>query len=269
MPRVRAVPRLPCGRPDGSPAFPGARREGKGLPPPLERAAPQPLAATFRSLSLMQVISGEGDRLGAADDLFPYLGGPDDAHAFSELVFGDAPRFGTGAAKPHLALVGNELSHEVLELWQPGRCDALAAAFAPQAHRLDRAEDDGVLSCRGGDVGGNEGQRCPLRLIPAPGAVEDELLVHFCLSTVMVRRPSSCASVDVTRCPSSLANEGRSSLAAGSLTTTSSDSPIGTLVIRGRNSCARPSAQPIAPASNTCIGPGATLASIWKPEQTR
>ena len=77
---------------------------------------------------------------------------------------------------------------------------------------------------------------CPLRLITAPGAVEDQLLVHFCLSTVMVRRPSSCASVDVIRCPSSLAREGKSSLAAGSLTTTSSDSPIETLAIWRRNS---------------------------------
>jgi len=36
----------------------------------------------------------------------------------------------------------------------------------------------------------------------------------------------------VIRCPSSLASEGRSSLAAGSLTTTSSDLPTGTSAIR-------------------------------------
>src|SRR5256712_9718566 len=180
--------------------------------------------------------SGEDDRLGTGDDLFHYLGGPDDAHAVCQLLWGDSPRLGTGATKPHLALVGDELSHEIVELWQPGRLDALAAAFAPEATRFDRAEDDRVLSRRGRDVGGNEGQRCPLRIFMAPGAVEDQLLVHFCLSTVMVRRPSSCASVDVIRCPSSLAREGRSSLAAGSLTTTSSDSPIETLAICRRNS---------------------------------
>src|SRR5207302_10021020 len=128
-------------------------------------------------------------------------------------------------AKPQRALVADELSKEIVELGQPVCLDAVAAAFAPQANRFDGAEDDCLLSRRGRDVGGNEGQRCPLRLFTAPGAVEDQLLVHFCLSTVMVRRPSSCASVDVIRCPSSLAREGRSSLAAGSLTTTSSDSP--------------------------------------------
>src|SRR2546421_465312 len=139
-------------------------------------------------------------------------------------------------AEPDFALVGDELSHQIAELGQPGRLDALASACASQAHRFDRAEDDGLLSCRGRDIGGDEGQCCPLRLVTAPGAGKDELLVHFCLSTAMVRRPSSCASVDVTRCPSSLASEGRSSLAAGSLTTTSNDPPMGTSLIRRRNS---------------------------------
>src|SRR5712692_8543954 len=189
-----------------------------------------------RSLADLSFASGEGDRLGTGDDLFHYLGGPDDAHAVYQLLWGDAPRFGTGPAKPHLALVGDELSHEIVELRKPVRLDALAAALAAQANRFDRAEDNCLLSRRGRDVGGNEGQRCPLRLFTAPGAVEDELLVHFCLSTVMVRRPSSCASVDVIRCPSSLARDGRSSLAAGSLTTTSSDPPIETLAIWRRNS---------------------------------
>src|SRR5438309_8365917 len=184
----------------------------------------------------MSFASGEGDRLGTGDDLFHYLGGPDDAHTVCQLVLGDASRFGTGPAKPDLALIGDELSHKIVEFRQAGRLDALASAFAPQANRFDRAEDDCLLSRRGRDVGGDEGQRCPLRLFAAPRAVEDELLVHFCLSTVIVRRPSSCASVDVIRCPSSLAREGRSSLAAGSLTTTSSDSPIETLAIWRRNS---------------------------------
>src|SRR5229473_1695043 len=180
--------------------------------------------------------SGESDRLGTGDDLFHYLGGPDDAHAVYQLLWGDTPRLGTGATKPHLALVADELSHEIVELRKPVRLDALAAALAPQANRFDRAEDNCILSRRGRDVGGNEGQRCSLRLFTAPGAVEDQLLVHFCLSTVMVRRPSSCASVDVIRCPSSRAREGKSSLAAGSLTTTSNDSPIETLAIWRRNS---------------------------------
>src|SRR5207245_532769 len=161
---------------------------------------------------------------------------------------------------------GGELSHQIAELGQPGRLDALASACASQSHRFDRAEDDGRLSCRGRDIGGDEGQRCPLRLVTAPGAGKDELLVHFFLSTVMVRRPSSCAWVDVTRCPSSLASEGRSCLAAGSLTTTSSDPPIGNLAIWLRNCCANPSAQPIAPASKTRTGPTAAPGSIWNPE---
>src|SRR5205809_1868075 len=194
------------------------------------------MAASSRSLAEVSFASGEGDRLGTGDDLFHYLGGPHDAHAVCQLLWGDAPRLGTGAAKPHLALVGDELSHEIVELGQPIGLDALAASLAPQANRFDRAQDDCFLSRSGRDIGGDEGQRCPLRLFTAPGAVEDQLLVHFCLSTVMVRRPSSCASVDVIRCPSSLAREGRSSLAAGSLTTTSSDSPIETLAIWRRNS---------------------------------
>src|SRR5205085_12624143 len=132
-----------------------------------------------------------------------------------------------------------------------GCLDALAAAVASQTNRFDRAEHDGFLSRSCRDVGCNERQRCPLRVFAAPGAGKDELLVHFCLSTVMVRRPSSCASVDVIRCPSSLASEGRSSLAAGSLTTTSNDPPMGTSLIRRRNSWARPSAQPMLPASKT------------------
>src|SRR5207245_7424496 len=125
---------------------------------------------------------------------------------------GDAPRLGTSAAEPHLALVGDELGHEIVELRQPGRLDALAAAFAPEANRFDRAEDDRLLSRRGRDVGGDEWQRCPLRLFATPGAVEDQLLIHFCLSTVMVRRPSSCASVAVIGCLSRLATEGTSVL---------------------------------------------------------
>ena len=56
--------------------------------------------------------SGEGDRFGAGDNLFHHLGGADDAHAVRKLVLGDAPRFGTGAAEPNLALVGGELGHE-------------------------------------------------------------------------------------------------------------------------------------------------------------
>src|SRR5207247_6679193 len=125
---------------------------------------------------------------------------------------------------------------DIEDLRYPVRIDPLAAALTPHANRFDRAEDNCLLSRRGRDVGGNEGQRCSLRLFTAPGAVEDQLLVHFRLSTVMVRRPSSCASVDVIRCPSSRAREGRSSLAAGSLTTTSSDSPIETLAIWRLNS---------------------------------
>ena len=66
----------------------------------------------------MSVASGEGHRLGAGDDLFHDLGGPDDAHAFCQLVFGDASRFGTGATEPDLALVGDELSHQIAELGQ-------------------------------------------------------------------------------------------------------------------------------------------------------
>src|SRR5207249_5463642 len=169
--------------------------------------------ASARSLAEVSFASGEGDRLGTGDDLFHYLGGPDDAHAVCELLWGDAPRLGTGATKPHLALVADELRHEIVELGQPVGLDALAAAFAPEANRFDRAEDDRVLSRRGRDVGGNERQRCPLRIFTAPGAVEDQLLVHFCLSTVMVRRPSLCGSVDVIRWPSSLAGAGRASLA--------------------------------------------------------
>src|SRR5216110_240645 len=206
---------------------PGARRR---------RCGQHSCRVCSKSLAEVSFASGEGDRLGTGDDLFHNLGRPDDAHAVCQLLWGDAPRLGTGAAEPHLDLIGYELSHEVVQLRQPRRLDALAAAFAAQANRFDRAEDDGLLSGGGGDVGGNERQRCPLRLVTAPGAVEDQLLVHFCLSTVMVRRPSSCASVDVMRCPSSLAREGRSSLAAGSLTTTSSDSPIETLAIWRRNS---------------------------------
>src|SRR4029077_8062917 len=174
--------------------------------------------------------------LGTGDDLFHDLGGADDAHAVCQQLWSDAPRFGTGATEPHLALVGDELSHDIVELGQSGRLDALAAAFAPQTPRFDRAEDDGFLSRRCRDVGGNEGERCPLRLFTTPGTVEDQLLIHFCLFTVMMRRPSSCASVDRIRCPRSLAREGRSSLAAGSLTTTSSDPPIETLAIWRRNS---------------------------------
>src|SRR6266702_4965680 len=60
--------------------------------------------------------SGEGDRLGTGDDLFHYLGGPDDAHAVCQLLWGDAPRLGTCAARPHLALIGYELRHEIVEL---------------------------------------------------------------------------------------------------------------------------------------------------------
>src|SRR5207237_2437487 len=96
----------------------------------------------------------------------------------------------------------------IVELREPVRLDALAAAFAPEANRFDRAEDHRLLSRRGRDVGGNEGQRCSLRLFTAPGAVEDQLLVHFCLSTVMVGRPWACASVGVIRCPSRPAREG-------------------------------------------------------------
>src|SRR5207249_2734908 len=149
---------------------PGARRPTCGQPS---------YQASSRSLAEVSFASGEGDRLGTGDDLFDYLGGPDDAHAVDQLIWGYAPRFGTGATQPHLALVGNELTHEILELRQPGCLDALAAALAPQANRFDRAENDRLLSRRGGDVGGDKRQRCPLRLFPAPGAVEDQLLVHF------------------------------------------------------------------------------------------
>src|SRR5258708_34327493 len=125
-------------------------------------------------------------------------------------------------------MVGNEFSHEIAELGQPRRVDAVVAALAPQPNCFDRAKDNRILSRRGRDVRGNERQRCPLRVFTAPGAVEDELLVHFCFSTVIVRRPSSCATVDLSPCPSSRASEARSSWTAGTLTTTSSDPPIGT-----------------------------------------
>ena len=83
--------------------------------------------------------SGEGDGLGTGDDLFHDFGSPHDGHTVRQLVFGDAPRFGTGPAEPHLALVGDELSHEITELRQPRRLDALVAAFASQANRFDSA----------------------------------------------------------------------------------------------------------------------------------
>src|SRR5256712_13147387 len=110
------------------------------------------------------------------------------------------------------------------------------------------------MSRRSRDVGGKEGKRCPLRLFTAPGAVEDQLLVHFCLSTVMVRRPSSCASVDVIRCPSSLAKEGKSSLAAGSPTPTPPRSPLETRGGLGRTPSPQPPAPPPSPAAETCVG---------------
>src|SRR5258708_39938706 len=122
-------------------------------------------------------------------------------------------------------MVGNEFSHEIAELGQPRRVDAVVAALAPQPNCFDGEKDTRILSRRGRDVRGNERQRCPLRVFTAPGAVEDELLVHFCFSTVIVRRPSSCATVDVIRCPSSLASEARSSLPPGSLRPTSTDPP--------------------------------------------
>lgn len=90
-------------------------------------------------LSVQARSSGEGDRLGAGNDLFHHLSCSDDAHAFCQLVFGDAAGFGAGAAEPHLALVGDELSHESAELRQPSRLDALIAAFASQTYRFDRA----------------------------------------------------------------------------------------------------------------------------------
>src|SRR5438046_1505300 len=215
-----------------------------------------------RSASRCGIASGEGDRLRAGHDLFHHLGGTDDGHTFCQLVWVDAPRFRAGTAEPYLAVISEELTHQIAQLRQPVGFDAVTATFASQADGFDRAKDNRLLSRGGRDIRGDEGQRRPLRVFTAPGAVEDQLLVHFFLSTVMVRRPSSCASVDMTRCPSSLASEGRSSLAAGSLTTTSSDPPIGNLAIWLRNSCANPSAQPMAPASKTCTGPAAVAGSI-------
>src|SRR5258708_2350306 len=80
--------------------------------------------------SFLYVPSGKGDSLGPGDNLFHHLGCPDDADAFCQLVFGDTPRLGTGAAEPHFALVGNELGHEIAELRQTRRLDALGTTLA-------------------------------------------------------------------------------------------------------------------------------------------
>src|SRR5216683_1521511 len=119
------------------------------------------LLADARGSNWCTSASGEGDRLGAGDDLFYNLCSPDNAYAFRELVFGDAPRLGTRAAEPNLALVGDQLSDEIAELRQASRLDTLAAAFASKSNGLDRAQDYGLLSRRGRDVGGNEWKRCP------------------------------------------------------------------------------------------------------------
>ena len=59
------------------------------------------------------VASGEGDRLRAGDDLLHHLGGTDDGHTFCQLVWVDAPRLRAGTAEPYLALIREELTHEI------------------------------------------------------------------------------------------------------------------------------------------------------------
>src|SRR2546430_1474035 len=59
------------------------------------------------------VASGKGDRLRAGDNLFHHLGGTDDGHTFCQLVWVDAPRFRAGTAEPYLALIREELTHQI------------------------------------------------------------------------------------------------------------------------------------------------------------
>src|ERR1700730_12675445 len=107
-------------------------------------------------------------------------------------------------------------------------------------HRLDRAQDDRFLPGDRGNVGGDERQRFPLRVLASPRAVEDQLLAHLRFSTVMTVLLSSLVSTDLTECPSNRASEGRSSLAAGSLTMTAIESPTSMAASLRRNSWARP-----------------------------